>query len=81
VYFNFVSRFTPKPMPTLEAVCRGAAQATLDMAATIILVITSSLEPVTLVAKYRPLTPIVVATNSESVRSHSPSEAFQSDLQ
>lgn len=67
VFFNHVSRFTPKPMPTLEAVCRAAAQASLDMQACAILVITSSLDPVRLIAKYRCLIPIIVATNDPKV--------------
>jgi hypothetical protein len=46
--------FTPKPMSLLEAQASNAAKAIIDMAGSVIAVITETTQPVRLVAKYKP---------------------------
>lgn len=60
--FNYLRNWTPKPMPTLEAICSSAVKSAIDMDAVLMCIITNTLAPVRAVCKYRPHQSVVVAT-------------------
>lgn len=65
--FNLVTKYTPKPITTKEAVCSAAVKTAVDIGARLIIVITETGATARMVAKYRPNQPILALCMSASV--------------
>jgi len=65
--FNLITKYTPKPITTQEAVCSAAVRTSEDINASLIIVITESGATARLVAKYRPKQHILALCMSASV--------------
>eukprot|EP00744_Colponema_vietnamica_P001568 GILI01002586.1.p1 GENE.GILI01002586.1~~GILI01002586.1.p1 ORF type:complete len:529 (+),score=205.88 GILI01002586.1:236-1588(+) len=64
--FNSIRAAVPRPMETPEAVCSAAVKTALDMEVKLILVLTETGYSARMVAKYRPVQPILALSASES---------------
>lgn len=65
--FNLITKYTNRPVSTNEAVCSAAVKTSVDVNATLIIVITETGGTARLVAKYRPTQPILALCMSASV--------------
>lgn len=65
--FNLVTKYTPKPVSTNEAVCSAAVKTAVDIGAKLLIVITENGATARLVAKYRPQQPVLALCMSSSV--------------
>jgi pyruvate kinase len=65
--FSLITKFTPKPISTKEAVCSAAVKTAQDIGSDLIIVITESGATARLVAKYRPRQNILALCMSSSV--------------
>jgi pyruvate kinase len=65
--FNLISKYTPRPVTTKEAVCSAAVKTADDISARLIIIITETGQTARLVAKYRPFQPILALCMSASV--------------
>jgi pyruvate kinase len=65
--FNMITKFTPKPISNKEAVCSAAVKTAHQIHAKLIIVITETGATARMVAKYRPLQPILALCMSASV--------------
>lgn len=67
---NWVRNLTPQPMSSLEGILSSAAEAAIGMHACLMAIMTDSIAPAKLLAKYRPGVPIIVVTQDPAVASH-----------
>ena len=65
--FNLITKYTPRPISTKEAVCSAAVRTAEDINASLIIVITETGATARLVAKYRPVQPVLALCMSASV--------------
>ena len=65
--FNLISKHTSRPISTKEAVCSAAVKTAEDINASLIIVITETGATARMVAKYRPIQPILALCMSASV--------------
>lgn len=65
--FNLINKYTPRPITTKEAVCAAAVKTAVDINATLLIVITETGATARLVAKYRPVQPVLALCMSASV--------------
>lgn len=65
--FTLISKYTPRPVTTKEAVCSAAVKTAEDINASLIIVITETGATARLVGKYRPVQPILALCMSASV--------------
>ncbi|KAL6747633.1 pyruvate kinase [Haematococcus lacustris] len=60
--FDFIRTFTPKPIPTIEAVCCALAKNAVDIRPGMIVIFSENGKTPRLLAKYRPPAPVLVVT-------------------
>lgn len=65
--FNLITKYTQRPISTKEAVCSAAVKTADDINARLIIVITENGATARMVAKYRPVQPILALCMSASV--------------
>lgn len=65
--FSLITKFTPKPISTKEAMCAASVKTAVDVNAKLIIVITETGATARIVAKYRPVQNILALCMSSSV--------------
>eukprot|EP00960_Hanusia_phi_P011873 345992-Hanusia_phi.AAC.1 len=65
--YNFIRNWTPKPMSLKETITSSAIQASFDMRAALIVVITNDARTASLISKWKPISPVIVVTTSKSL--------------
>jgi pyruvate kinase len=65
--YDFIRNWTPKPMSFKQTICSAAVQAAFDMEASMIVIFTNDLVAPSIIAKWRPVVPILVVTTSDVV--------------
>lgn len=69
--FDELRNLCPRPADTVESICMAAVSASLELNAGAILVLTTSGHTARLLAKYRPVCPIIMVTRSEAASRYS----------
>ncbi|GLC61308.1 hypothetical protein PLESTB_001741900 [Pleodorina starrii] len=65
--FDYIRKFTPKPVGPIEAICSTLAKNAVDIRPGMIVVFSEGGKVARLLAKYRPCAPVLVVTSNPSV--------------